>query len=145
MRQSLLLRQSSYFPARSPGSPTIPVIVIVIVPELEFAEVELREAVVPILGGPSGLAGSVDPCEKAPPKYKKIAKTEAKHNPRSIFIIARILPPNMLDKHILAQHILYNLPNAAKCGRKARPRGKKASKTAHNTERLGSKVAGIRP
>jgi len=44
MRQSLQLRQSSYLLERSPGSPTIPVIVIIIVPELEFDEVELAEA-----------------------------------------------------------------------------------------------------
>ena len=53
--------------------------VIVIVPELEFDEVELGEAAASIVGGPSGLAGSADPGEEAPPKNKKIARTEAKH------------------------------------------------------------------
>ena len=79
MRQSLLLRQSSYLPTRSPGSPAIPVIVIIIVPELEFDEVESREAVAPIVGGPPGLAGSADPGEVPPPKNKKTPRTEAKH------------------------------------------------------------------
>ncbi len=64
---------------RSPGSPTIPVIVIVIVPELEFDEVELAEAVATIVGCLSLLAGSADPGEEPPPKNRNIAKTEAKH------------------------------------------------------------------
>ena len=79
MRQSLLLRQSSYLPARSPGSPTIPVMVIIIVPELEFDDVESAEAVASILGGASLPAGSVDPCEKAPAKNRNTATTQAKH------------------------------------------------------------------
>ena len=53
--------------------------VIIIVPELEFDEVELSEAVASILGGSSALAGSADPGEEPPPQNKKIAKTEAKH------------------------------------------------------------------
>ena len=53
--------------------------VIIIVPELEFDEVELGEAVAPILGGLSLLAGSADPGEEPPPRNKKIARTEAKH------------------------------------------------------------------
>ena len=53
--------------------------VIIIAPELEFDEVELVEAAASILGGLSPLAGSADPCEKAPPKYRKIATTQAKH------------------------------------------------------------------
>jgi len=52
--------------------------VIVIVPELEFDEGELAEAVVPILGGASLLAGSAAPGEEPPPRNKKIAKTKAK-------------------------------------------------------------------
>jgi hypothetical protein len=52
--------------------------VIIIVPELEFDDVELAEAVVPILGGLSLLAGSADPGDE-PPRNKKIARTEAKH------------------------------------------------------------------
>jgi len=64
---------------RSPGSPTIPVIVIIIEPELEFAEVESWEAVASILAGLSLLAGSAAPGEEAPPKNKRIARTEAKH------------------------------------------------------------------
>lgn len=63
----------------SPGSPTIPVIVIVIVHELEFDEVELVGAVTTILRGLSLLAGSADPGEEPPPKNKNIARTEAKH------------------------------------------------------------------
>jgi hypothetical protein len=53
--------------------------VIIIVPELEFDEVELADAVASILGVLSLLAGSVDPIEEAPPKNKKIARTEATH------------------------------------------------------------------
>jgi len=53
--------------------------VIVIVHELEFDEVELGEAVAPILRGLSLLAGSVDPCEKAPAKNRNTATTQAKH------------------------------------------------------------------
>ena len=79
MRQSLLLRQSSYLPARSPGSPAIPVMVIMIEPELEFDDVEAGAAVASILAGPSLLAGSAEPSEEPPPKNKKIARTEAKH------------------------------------------------------------------
>jgi hypothetical protein len=52
--------------------------VIIIVPELEFDDVELAEAVVPILGGLSTLAGSAAPGEEAPPRNKKIATTKAK-------------------------------------------------------------------
>jgi hypothetical protein len=53
--------------------------VIIIVPELEFDDVELLEAVASILAGLSPLAGSAAPGEEAPPKNKKIARTEAKH------------------------------------------------------------------
>jgi len=53
--------------------------VIIIVPELELDEVELGEAAAPIVGGLSLLAGSADPCEKAPPKNRKIATTQANH------------------------------------------------------------------
>jgi len=56
-----------------------PVIVIVIVPELEFDELELPEAAVSILGGLSLLAGSADPGEEPTPKSTRIANTEAKH------------------------------------------------------------------
>jgi len=66
-------------PAKSPGSPTIPVIVIIIVPELEFDEVELVEVAASILGGLSLPPGSAAPGEEPPQKNKKIAKTEAKH------------------------------------------------------------------
>ena len=52
---------------------------IIIVQELEFDEVRLGEAVASILGLASGLAGSADPGDEAPPKNKKIARTEAKH------------------------------------------------------------------
>ena len=54
--------------------------VIIIVPELEFDDVELGEAAASIAGGSSALAGSAGPCEEPPPKNSKIAKTEAKHN-----------------------------------------------------------------
>jgi len=53
--------------------------VIIIEPELEFDDVELSEATVPIAGGFSILAGSADPGEEPPPKNKRIAKTEPKH------------------------------------------------------------------
>ena len=53
--------------------------VIIIVPELEFDDVELVEAVTPTVGGPSAPAGSADPCEKAPAKNRNIATTHAKH------------------------------------------------------------------
>jgi len=53
--------------------------VIIIVPELEFDELELAEAVASILGGLSLLAGSADPCEKAPAKNRNTATTQAKH------------------------------------------------------------------
>jgi len=53
--------------------------VIVIVPELEFDDVELVQAVTPSIAGLSPLAGSADPGDEAPPKNKKIARTEAKH------------------------------------------------------------------
>jgi len=53
--------------------------VIIIVPELEFDDVELGEAAASIAGGSSALAGSAGPCEEPPPKNSKIAKTEAKH------------------------------------------------------------------
>ena len=53
--------------------------VIMIVPELEFDDAESAEAIDSILGGLSLLAGSADPGEEAPPKNKKIARTEAKH------------------------------------------------------------------
>jgi len=68
-----------YFPERSPGSPTIPVMVIIIVPELEFADVELWEAIASILGGASLLAGSAAPGEKAPAKNRNTTTTQAKH------------------------------------------------------------------
>jgi hypothetical protein len=51
--------------------------VIIIVPELEFDELELAEAAVPILGGLSPLAGSADPCEEAPAKNRNTATTQA--------------------------------------------------------------------
>jgi len=54
--------------------------VIIIVPELEFDDAGSREAVASILARLSLLAGSADPGEEAPPRNKKIAKTEAKHN-----------------------------------------------------------------
>jgi hypothetical protein len=54
--------------------------VIIIVPELEFDEVEPGEAPTSIGGGLSLLAGSADPCEKAPPKNRKTPTTAA--NPR---------------------------------------------------------------
>jgi hypothetical protein len=53
--------------------------VIIIVPELEFDEVASREAAASILGGLSLLAGSADPCEKAPAKNRKTATAQAKH------------------------------------------------------------------
>ena len=53
--------------------------VIIIVPELEFDDAGSREAVASIGGGLSLLAGSADPCEKAPPRYRKTATTQAKH------------------------------------------------------------------
>ena len=53
--------------------------VIIIVPELESDDVELVGAAASILGPPSLPAGSAAPGEEAPPKNKKIAKTEAKH------------------------------------------------------------------
>jgi len=56
-----------------------PVIVIIIVPELEFDDVELTEATASNVGGLSTLPDSADPGEEAPPKNKKIARTEAKH------------------------------------------------------------------
>jgi len=52
---------------------------MVIVPELESDELELVEAVAPILGALSLLAGSADPGEEPPPTNKKIAKTKTKH------------------------------------------------------------------
>jgi len=64
---------------KSPGSPGIPVIVIIIAQELEFDDVELPEAPISIGAGLSLLAGSADPGEEPPPKTSKIAKTEAKH------------------------------------------------------------------
>ena len=64
---------------RSPGSPTIPVIVIIIVQELEFDDVESVEAAALIAGAPSLLADSADPGEEPPPRNNKIARTEAKH------------------------------------------------------------------
>jgi len=56
-----------------------PVMVIMIEPELELDELELTEAIASIAGGSSALAGSADPCEKAPPKYRQIPTTPAKH------------------------------------------------------------------
>lgn len=53
--------------------------VIIIVPELEFDDVELSEAAASITGVLSPLVGSADPAEKAPPKNKKTARTEVKH------------------------------------------------------------------
>jgi hypothetical protein len=53
--------------------------VIIIVPELEFDDVELLEAVAPVVARSSAPAGSADPCEKAPPKYRNTATTQAKH------------------------------------------------------------------
>ncbi|MGA8849391.1 MAG: hypothetical protein WB564_06175 [Dehalococcoidia bacterium] len=53
--------------------------VIVIVQELEFDEVDSEEAVASIVGGLSLLAGSADPGEEPPPKNKKSARIEAKH------------------------------------------------------------------
>jgi len=52
--------------------------VMVIAHELEFAEVELGEALASI-AGLSLLAGSADPCEKAPAKNRNTATTQAKH------------------------------------------------------------------
>jgi hypothetical protein len=59
-----------------------PVIVIIIEQELEFDEPEPAEAPTSIGGGLSLLAGSAAPCEKAPPKNRKIATTTAK--PRTL-------------------------------------------------------------
>jgi len=53
--------------------------VIIIVPELEFDEVESAEAVDSILGGASLPVGSVDPCEKAPAKNRNTVTTQPKH------------------------------------------------------------------
>jgi len=117
--------------------------VIVIVQELEFDEVELAEAPTSIGGGLSLLAGSAAPCEKAPPKNRKTATTAAKHRKRSVFIADTIFSQNMLNKNILAQHILYNLPHAAKCGRISCPASETPSETACNTGGLGSKVTDI--
>ena len=66
--------------------------VIIIEPELEFDDVELEEAPTSIGGGLSLLAGSADPCEKAPPKNKKIATTAT--NPRILSS-----PLNALSSH----------------------------------------------
>ena len=57
----------------------MPVIVIMIVPELGFDELELPEAVASTDGGLSLLAGSADPGDEPPPRNKKVARTEAKH------------------------------------------------------------------
>ena len=56
--------------------------VIIIEPELEFDDVAPDEAPTSIGGGLSLLAGSADPCEKAPPKNRKIAATATK--PRNL-------------------------------------------------------------
>jgi len=74
--------------------------VIIIEPELEFDEAEPAEAPTSIGGGLSLLAGSVAPCEKAPPKNRKLATTAAKHrnlnsplNVLSSHKFSRILTP----------------------------------------------------
>jgi len=53
--------------------------VIMIEQELEFDDAQLAGAVASILGALSIAAGSADPGEEAPPRNKKIARTEAKH------------------------------------------------------------------
>jgi hypothetical protein len=61
----------------------IPVIVIVIVQELEFDDVEFVEALASIVGGLSPLAGSAAPREEPPPKNRRIARTEAQKSTHS--------------------------------------------------------------
>jgi len=56
-----------------------PVIVIIIVPELEFDELELVETIARIAGRLSLLAGSADPGEEEPAKTKAITRIKAKH------------------------------------------------------------------
>ena len=56
-----------------------PVMVIIIVPELEFDDVELVEPAASIGTALSLLAGSAAPCERVLAKNRKAATTEAKH------------------------------------------------------------------
>jgi len=70
----------------------MPVMVIIIVQELEFDDLAPGEAVVSILAGLSPLAGSAAPGDEAPPKSTNIAKTEAKHRKRSVLTVGTVFP-----------------------------------------------------
>jgi hypothetical protein len=70
----------------SPGSPTIPVMVIVIVPELND-------------GGFEGGVTPADPAESAVPQSKISAKSEAKHRKRSVLMAVQTIPQIPLDNH----------------------------------------------
>jgi len=85
--------------------------VIIIVPELEFDEVELGEAVAPILGGASLPAGPVDPCEKAPAKNRNAATTQAKHRNLTsrLNVLSNHLDQAALDpRDLFSQKILFH-------------------------------------
>jgi len=69
-----------------------PVIVIVIVPELEFDDAELVEPATSIVRTLSFAAGSAAPGEEPPPKNRNIAKTKAKHRNLTT-------RPNVLSSH----------------------------------------------
>jgi len=93
-----------------------PVMVIVIVPELEFDDVELGEAVASIAGTLSLLAGSADPGEEPPPKNRNIAKTEAKHRNLTTRLNAPSSHPRQTASNrrdLFSQKILsHNTPTA---------------------------------
>lgn len=78
----------------------IPVMVIVIVPELwRLTAVELPAGSIRV-GGFSILVMPADPGEEAAViKNRKIARSEAKHRKRSVFMSVPIIPQAPLDNH----------------------------------------------
>jgi len=124
----------------SPGSPTIPVMVIIIEPELEFDDVELAEAPTSIDAGLSLRAGSADPGDEAPPRNKKIARIAAK--PRNL--TTRLNVPSthrgqdaLTCRDLFSQKILFHktpTPIVARLSRRSPyPRQQKTSPRSYIT------------
>jgi len=93
-----------YFPwLTSPGSPTAPVMVIVIVPELRPSPPVIFPVILPAgAAAVGGLEASISP--RVPPwsevpANKISAKSEAKHRKRSVLTAVQSIPQTPLDNH----------------------------------------------
>jgi hypothetical protein len=104
-RSSKGLRPHS--PGRTPGPSDTVVMVIMIVPELLFPDASggwrFSGAVLPArstgVGGFEASISAAVPPGLADPANKIIAKSEAKHRKRSVFMSATIIPQLPLDNH----------------------------------------------